>query len=75
MDTATADAIRAFYRLHKAIQAVAADPHHPGALEALSNAAYDANAKLGAVGLLGDEHRARILALTAELFPDYQPKF
>ncbi|MEU5157797.1 MULTISPECIES: hypothetical protein [Actinomycetes] len=71
MDDTTKAALQAFYRLWKVTQAAAGDPHHPAAEESLSNAAHDANTKLRAAGLLGDEQR--LVRLMRDAFPDYDP--
>lgn len=69
-ENATREAVRAFYRLHKATAAVAADPFHPGALETLTNAANEANAKMRPAGLL-DLPPHEVFALVRAEFPDF----
>lgn len=73
MDNATREAIRAFYRLHKATAAVVADPHHPGALDALQNTSNEAHAAMRAVGLL-DLPPAELFDLVRTLYPDFDLK-
>ncbi|PVE13146.1 hypothetical protein [Streptomyces scopuliridis] len=72
MDDTTREAVRAFYRLLKATAAAANDPHHPGAEETLTNAAYEANAAMATAGLLG-RPGPELFALVAEEFPGYNP--
>lgn len=45
------NAIQAYGRLVKTFEAVAEDPFHPGATEALTNAAYEANHAMAKIGL------------------------
>jgi hypothetical protein len=71
MDDVTKDALRAFYRLWKALRAVADDPHHPGAEQILAAVAREANALLEPLGLLHDQ--ARLQVLMRQEFPDYDP--
>lgn len=70
VDDATRTAVRAFYRLHKALQAVQADPFHPGALESLENTSREANDAMKAGGLL-DLPPADLFALVTAEFPDF----
>lgn len=72
MDGATREAVRAFYRLHQATAAAAADPFHPGAQETLSNAAHEANAAMKEAGLL-DRPSHEVIALVRQEFPNYDP--
>lgn len=50
-------ALQAYERLISTLQAVADDPYHPGAEEALTNAAYDANHAMADVGLVERQER------------------
>ncbi|WP_329529474.1 hypothetical protein [Streptomyces sp. NBC_01462] len=68
----TREAARAFYRLHQATAAVAANPFRSGALEALSNAAYEANTALAAAGMLSLSQDELVMAVRQE-FPGYDP--
>lgn len=70
MDDVTREAIRAFYRLHKATAAVVSDPHHPGALGALQNTADEAHAAMRTAGLIGVPP-AQLFDLVRQLYPDF----
>ncbi|MFG2669126.1 hypothetical protein ACGFY6_33410 [Streptomyces sp. NPDC048387] len=63
------EAVRAYYRLHQTVSAVAMDPNSADAHERLSAAAYEANAAMGAAGLLG-KSEVELMALVREQFPE-----
>jgi hypothetical protein len=73
MDDVTRKAVRAFYRLHKATAAVASDPHHPGALDALQNTGNEAHAAMRTAGLIGVPPN-QLFDLVRELYPDFDLK-
>jgi hypothetical protein len=72
MDDTTREAVRAFYRMHKATSAALSDPQNPGAQETLSNAAHEANAAMDAAGLLGRPPH-ELFDLVRQEFPDFDP--
>lgn len=53
----TDEAQKALLRLQKTLEAVMQDPHHPTALEALENAAYEANHRMADEGLADRKER------------------
>ncbi|OYP10153.1 hypothetical protein CFC35_41680 [Streptomyces sp. FBKL.4005] len=70
LDDTTREAVRAYYRLHKATAAAIADPFTPGVNEALSNAAHEAHEAMKAAGLLNHPPH-EILALVRQEYPDF----
>ncbi|MCG0068457.1 hypothetical protein L0F81_35220 [Streptomyces tricolor] len=72
LDDTTREAVRAYYRLHKATAAAMADPLNPGADETLLNAACEAHEAMKAAGLL-DCPPHEVFALVRQEYPDFDP--
>ncbi|MEU4850577.1 hypothetical protein [Streptomyces gilvosporeus] len=69
MDEITRRATQAYYRLTQTLRAAIEDPHRSE--QALTDAAYEANAAMREAGLLGrPDHE--IAALVRQVYPDFR---
>jgi hypothetical protein len=66
------EAVHAFHRLHQTLASVVADPFRADALKALETAAYEANTKMQAAGLL-DLPQHQVMAMVRAEFPGFGP--
>jgi hypothetical protein len=69
MDDLTLKAVQSYYRLTETLRAAIEDPHRSE--QALTAAAWEANAAMKEAGLLGrPEHE--IFALVRQVYPDFR---
>ncbi|GAA2686869.1 hypothetical protein [Streptomyces lunalinharesii] len=76
MDETLKAALKAYYRLWKALQVAAAEPHHPETEDRLRSVGRDANSRLREAGLFDEDGRLdekRLTTLMIAQFPDYDP--